>query len=104
MTTHLTPRHAMEEKLLGLDARHESPVDETARSGCELESGETRQALAGDHNGRSLALQLDLAEEAGNLHGVNGGTFSPRLNHELKVVFREFANQTGWETSPRRKK
>lgn len=73
----------MKEKLLRLNSRHEPPVDEPARPGRKLEGGETGQRLAGDHDWRTFTLQLDLAQQARDLHGVDGGAFRTRLYHEL---------------------
>ena len=45
------------------------------------------QWLAADHDGRPLALQLDLAQETRDLGRVHRATLRTRVHHQLKMVW-----------------
>lgn len=95
---YFTTRHAMEEKVLRLNASHETTIDKTSRFWAHLENRKTWQCTAGYHHWRSFAFQLNLSQQTGNLHCVNRRSFGTRANHQLKIIFREFAQQTSGQT------
>ena len=90
----------MEKELLRLYARHEATVDETAGPRRKFKLGETGEGFLGEHHRRSLALELDLTQQARNLHGVDGGTLSPGVHHQLEVVLGEFRKEARRQARP----
>ena len=70
--THLPASHTVEEILLGSDAGQEAPVHEAAGSRARVVRQERRQRPTAGHEGRPSALQLNLAQQARDLHTVDG--------------------------------
>ena len=60
----------MEEVLLGSDARKEAAVNEASRARGGIIWQERRQGLAVEHESGTMALQLNLTQEARDLHAV----------------------------------
>ena len=70
-STHLAPGHAVKEVLLRSDAGEESAVDEAAGAGRGVVRRERGQRPAVEHERGSAPLQLNLPQEARDLHAVH---------------------------------
>ena len=71
LDAHLSAGHAVEEVLLGSDSREEAAVDEAPRTGGGVTQEERGQGLAVEHEGGTTTLQLNLPQQARNLHAVH---------------------------------
>jgi len=90
----------MEEKLLGSDASHKPTGNESTGSRRSVVRQKRWKRTTGNHQRWTLSFQLNLAEKARNLHGVDRRTFSSRLDHQRQVIVGELSQQAARNASP----
>ena len=82
----LATGHTVKEVLLRADAGEEAAVDEAAGARARVVGAERRQVLTADHQRRPPALQLDLAQQARDLHAVHLKHRATRHNRMVCVL------------------
>ena len=69
----------MEEILLRSDPREEPAIDKPPRSRAGVVGEEGGQEATAGHEGRTLSLQLNLTQQAGDLHAIHLHTGNGRM-------------------------
>ena len=85
----------MEEVLLGSDARKEAAINEASRTRGGIIGQERRQGLAVEHESGSVALQLDLTQEAWDLHAVHLKQTTTRTSFDLHQKYIQILYKSG---------